>query len=167
MAAPTPKYVIMSMLKKYLLLFIVALTAFAASAQTPAVRWRTQVRMQNATEGTVTFRALIAEGWRLYGLTLPEGGPRPTHFDLAESNGIEFTGPVRPERAPLSVDDPLFDMTLTWWDSNIAFTAPFRVTDPATAAVKAKITYMACDGNSCLPPKTESIAAPVRIPAQR
>ncbi len=155
------------MYKKYTVLLIAVITAFMTMAQTPAIRWRTQVRMQNATEGTVTFRALIAEGWHLYGLTLPQGGPRPTQFDLSGSTGIEFTGPVRPERAPVSVDDPLFDMTLTWWDSNIAFTVPFRVTDAATARINAKITYMVCDGNSCMPPKTESIAAPVRIPAQQ
>lgn len=150
--------------KKYLILFLAIIAGIAAMAQTPAVRWRTRVAMQNATEGTVTFRALIAPSWHLYGLTLPEGGPRPTHFDLSGSTGIEFTGAVRPERAPLSVTDPMFDMTLTWWDANVAFTVPFRVTDAAHAVVKAKIEFMACDGNTCLPPKTESIAAPVRVP---
>ena len=137
----------MTMFKKMTLLVAVMLTALAAMAQTPPVRWRTQVRMTNRTEGTVTFRALITPGWHLYG------------------TGIEFTGAVTPERAAVSVDDPLFGMTLTWWDANVAFTAPFRVTDAATACVKAAITFMACDGNTCRPPLTERISAPVRIPA--
>lgn len=155
----------MTMFKKMTLLVAVMLTALAAMAQTPPVRWRTQVRMTNRTEGTVTFRALITPGWHLYGLTMPQGGPRATSFDLSGSTGIEFTGAVTPERAAVSVDDPLFGMTLTWWDANVAFTAPFRVTDAATACVKAAITFMACDGNTCRPPLTERISAPVRIPA--
>lgn len=149
-------------------LFILALAgllAYAASAQqpeaNPPVRWRTIVRMTSPNEGTVTFKALIEPGWHLYGLELPQGGPRPTRFDLGESTGIEFTSPVTPSREPVSTDDPMFGLTLSWWDANVNFTAPFRLTGEGTPTVKAAISYMACDGNTCRPPKTERISAPV------
>ena len=64
---------------------------------------------------------------------------------------MKFTGKVKPARTALSVEDPLFGMTLSWWDSNVEFTVPFRVTDPAEARIICKISYMACDGSSCRP----------------
>lgn len=139
-----------------------ALVASAATpAQTTPVRWRTSVRMTSDNEGVVTFKALIAQGWHLYGLELPQGGPRPTRIDLSASTGLEYTSPVAPSRAPLSAEDPMFGLTLSWWDSNVSFSAPFRLTGDATPMVKASITFMACDGTTCMPPRTETISAPV------
>lgn len=150
---------------RILLIALIGLAAVTAAAQQPQaaepVRWRTIVRMTSPTEGTVTFKALVASGWHLYGLELPQGGPRPTRIDLGESTGIEFTSPVTPSKTPVTTEDPMFGLTLTWWDSNVNFTAPFRLTGDGTPTVKAAITYMACDGSTCRPPKTERISAPV------
>lgn len=150
---------------RILLFAVLGMIALATAAQQPRdttpVRWRTIVRMTSPTEGTVTFKALIATGWHLYGLELPQGGPRPTVFDLGASTGIEFTSPVAPSRMPVSSQDAMFGLTLTWWDSNVNFTAPFRLTGEGTPTVKAAISYMACDGNTCRPPQTERISAPV------
>lgn len=144
------------------LALILALVASAAApATTSPVRWRTSIRMTSDTEGVVTFKALVAQGWHLYALELPQGGPRPTRIDLSASTGLEYTTPVTPSRAPLSADDPMFGLTLSWWDSNVSFSAHFRLTGEATAVVKASITFMACDGTTCMPPRTETISAPV------
>lgn len=133
-----------------------------AQAQQP-VRWRTIVKRTSATGGEVVFRALIEPSWHLYGTELPEGGPVATSFDLSGSTGVRFDGAVSPSRAPLSVDDPLFGMTLTWWDANVEFKVPFTITgSPDKACIKAAIKYMTCDGNSCRPPRTESLSS--RIP---
>lgn len=132
-----------------------------AAAQTPAVRWRTTVKMTSPTEGTVTVRALIGQGWHLYGFELPDGGPKPTVFDFLKSRGVEFTGDVKPSVKPVSAVDPLFRKTLEWWDANVAFSRSFKVTDRAAAHIGLSIRYMACDGNQCMPPKTENISVAV------
>ncbi len=119
------------------------------------------MRMSSPTQGTVTFKALIAEGWHLYGTEIPEGGPRATSINLSGSTGLEFTGPVSPQRTPERVDDPMFGMTLTWWDANVSFTVPFRLTGQENPTVKAAISYMTCNGTTCRPPKTERINATV------
>ena len=156
----------MKYIKYILAALLVLLAVVAVHAQSPndvpPVRWRTIVKMTSPTEGNVTFRALISQGWHLYGLEVPEGGPKATTFDLSKSTGVEFTGPVKPARAPLSVEDAMFGMTLTWWDSNVAFSVPFRLApEKGEARIGASITYMSCDGASCRPPKTERISAPV------
>lgn len=149
-------------MKRKLVALVVLLVAVAAVAATPPVRWRTFVKKTSETTGVVTFRALVAPGWHLYGMSIPEGGPRATSFNLEDSKGVKFTGNVVPSREPLEVSDPLFDMTLTWWDANVEFSVPFRITDRADARIECKIGYMSCDGNECRPPQTEAIAVPVK-----
>lgn len=139
---------------------------FAAEPEVQPVRWRTIIKTTGANTGTVTFRALLAPGWHLYGLDIPKGGPKATSFDLSGCEGVKFDGKLTPARKALKVNDPLFGMTLTWWDANIDFTVPFTVTDAAKARITAKITYMACDGTSCRPPATENISTPVKLKKQ-
>ena len=142
---------------------MVLFAIFAVSAQAPAnpVRWRAFASTEGAA-GTLTVRALVSDGWHLYGLELPKGGPKATKIDLTGSTGVEFTGDIVPTRRPLTVDDPMFGMKLTWWDSKVDFTAPFKVTDASNAQIKVSVTYMTCDGTTCRPPKTDIITIPVK-----
>ena len=137
--------------------------SLAAQGNVEPVRWRTFVKTNADGTGTVTFRALIAPGWHLYGLDIPEGGPKATSFDTSGSTGVKFTGKIKAARAPKEIDAELFGMKLAWWDANVEFTLPFKVTDAASAKINCKISFMACDGSSCRPPKTESISIPVKI----
>ena len=148
-------------MKRYMLA-LVALLVFAigAGAQTN-VKWRTSVRMTSPTEGVVTVRAIIPEGAHLYGLAMPEGGPRATSFDFSASKGVTLTGKLGAAPAPVSARDEAFGMDLQWWTGRVAFTQRFRVDDPAAARIDIKINYMTCNGANCMPPRTESISAPV------
>ncbi len=144
------------------LLFVGAAALCAAGPSDTPVRWRTIVKATGPDTGTVTFKALISEGWHLYGLTVPEGGPKPTSFDLKGSSDVTFMGKIQPSRKPLTIHDPLFGLKLDWWDANVEFTVPFKVTGDAPR-IECKINYMSCDGNTCRPPKTETIATPVKL----
>lgn len=142
------------------LILIVIAFAFAASAQTP-VRWRTSISMTSPTEGVITCKALISTGWHLYGLEMPQGGPRATTFDFSGCRGVSIEGKVTPSTAPIEQMDPLFGKTLTWWDRNVSFSVPFKVTDRDEAAVKIVIGYMCCNGGSCTRPQSESVTIPI------
>lgn len=138
-----------------------SLAGISLSAQQP-IRWRTIITATGTNQGTITFRALVADGWHLYGLKLPENGPKPTTFNLAGSKDIEFTGEIAPARKPISVDDPMFGMTLSWWDSNIDFSIPFKVTGPEPT-LDCVIGFMTCDGTTCRPPSKEKISTPIKL----
>lgn len=148
-------------MKKALVMLIAAISiVLTAQAQSP-VRWRTTVKMTSETEGVVTIKALISDGWHLYGLQMPEGGPKPTSFDFSGSNGIKTDGEIRPSESPIEQVDPLFGKKLSWWDRNVAFTQNFILIDKKDARVKVSISYMSCNGESCTPPKSESVSAPI------
>ena len=64
------------------------MAATAAMAQTvQPVKWRISVKMTSKTEGVVTIRAIVGQGWHLYGLDIPKGGPKPTSFNFSKSEG--------------------------------------------------------------------------------
>lgn len=148
-------------MKKYILalLAVVAVALGAAAQQT--VKWRTSVRMTSPTEGTVTIRAIIPEGAHLYGMKMPEGGPKATTFDFSSSKGVKLHGEVSAAPAPVTARDEAFGCDLQWWTSRVAFAQRFTLTDTKDARIGIKITYMTCNGANCTPPRTETISAPV------
>jgi len=155
-------------MKKALTLLIAVMAfTFAIQAQSP-VRWRISVRMTSATEGEILIKALISDGWHLYGLVMPKGGPKATSFDFSDSDGIALEGSICPSEAPIEQMDPLFGKKLSWWDRNVNFTQRFTLKERKDSCVKVAISYMSCNGGSCTPPKTETITTsiPEYNPAQ-
>lgn len=147
---------------KSLITIILLILAFPVLAQQP-IRWRASAQVGSNGMGEVTIRAVVQPGWHLYALDLPQGGPKPTTFDFSGSKGVKFTGKITPKRAPLSVKDDLFDMELQWWDSNIEFTIPFKIMEP-NASYNIVISYMACDGNTCMPPTKHTLTGKIIVP---
>ena len=148
-------------MKKVILSLILAVTAMAAAfAQAPAnpVAWRSNVKMQSATKGTVTFTAIVSEGWHLYGMQMPKGGPKPTTFSFAGSQGVKFAGAPVPSVQPVKKHDKMFDADVTYWEGRVKF-------DPAKAALAASVTYLGCNDQTCSPPKTHKFT--LRIPAAK
>lgn len=143
-------------MKRYIIAFMVVLACcIGALAQNP-IRWRMSVRMTSAVEGEVTLRALVEPGWHLYGTTLPDNGPKPTRFEFA-LKGVELTGALEASRAPLSQLDPLFNMQLNWWDSNVEFKQRFKLVNAEGARISATVHYMGCNNKNCLPPKSQTL----------
>lgn len=135
------------------------LGAFAASAQSPSpIKWRTTVKMLDDRDGILTIRAVIEKGWHLYGTKLPEGGPKPTTFDFAESRGVKFIGAFEPNAKPIEKEDAVFGTKLSWWAKNVTFTRKFRLSgDIKDAVISGKITFMGCNDETCMPPRTETV----------
>lgn len=148
------------MKKALLLLMAIAAMAIASSAQSP-VRWRASVNMTSPDEGEIVVKALIDDGWHLYGFDMPDGGPKPTRFDFSASTGIELNGEIRPSEKPIVRMDPLFGKNLSWWDRNVNFTQRFSVIDKENGVIRISITFMSCNGGTCTPPRTETISAPI------
>lgn len=73
------------------------LCAAAVSAQmvTP-VKWSVDSRMTSDTDGEILFSASIEERWHLYGLSLPDGGPKPTSVTYDRLDGVELVGELTP-----------------------------------------------------------------------
>ena len=148
-------------MKKYLIALTAVMAVVIGAAASQPVKWRTSVRMTSPTEGTVTVRAIIPEGFHLYGMSMPEGGPKATSLDFTGSCGITLIGSTGFAPAPVTAHDEAFGCDLQWWAGRVAFTQRFRLTDPKDAKVNIKISFMTCNGTNCTPPQTANISAPV------
>lgn len=143
------------MKRRYLLLLaILALCVSSAAAQIfDPVKWKSSVKMTDATSGVVTFTATIDGGWHVYGTHLPSGGPEPTAVQW-NNQGVKLVGALTPSKAPHKQHDETFDMDLSWWTGSVTLTQKFTVTGKEYR-IEGSIRYMACDDENCTPPKSE------------
>lgn len=148
------------MKKTILSLLTIFAIAIASVAQSP-VRWRMSVTMTSPNEGEIIITALISEGWHLYGLSMPQGGPKATQFNFSNSSGIELNGDIKPSHEPIVKMDPLFGKELSWWDRNVNFTQRFSVSNKQDGNINVQIFFMCCNSGTCTPPRIETISTSI------
>nr|WP_311522044.1 cytochrome c biogenesis protein CcdA [uncultured Porphyromonas sp.] len=134
--------------------FIALLPWSSTEAQmiTDAVSW--EQSHTNSADGLVTlsFKATLKQGWHIYDVTLPDGGPTPTSFALDEAKGVKLLGALKPSKEAASVYDPNFEMNLRWHTGSVIFEQQVQIEDPEHFVLAGDLTYMLCNDQTCLPP---------------
>lgn len=121
------------------------------------ITWSSKVEMASDNEGSVIFDAKIDEGWHLYGLQLPDGGPRPTTFNFDTLDGVELIGTPVASREPIERVDMVFHLNLSWWAADVSFSQKFKVTDKSGAyKIAGTISFQGCNDSSCMAPTKET-----------
>jgi thiol:disulfide interchange protein DsbD len=151
------------------LLLLILLTAVAA-VQRPAdiVRWSAAAPPKAVSAGgtaKIELTAKIEDGWKLYALTQPKGGPVPLEIVLEKS--APFTIVQKQITAPLPKveKDDTFNVDTQYYEREAVFTVPVIV--PKTAAGKQQVpldvTFQACGASICLRPFTQRINVEIRV----
>lgn len=120
------------------------------------VKWKSAIKMTDATNGVVTFTATVDAGWHVYGTHLPAGGPEPTSVHW-NNQGVKLVGGLTPSKAAHKQHDETFDMDLSWWTGSVTLSQKFTVT-AKEYKIEGSIRFMACDDENCTPPKSESFS---------
>lgn len=120
------------------------------------VKWKSAIKMTDATNGVVTFTATVDAGWHVYGTQLTAGGPEPTSVQW-NNQGVKLVGGLTPSKAAHKQHDETFDMDLSWWTGSVTLSQKFTVT-AKEYKIEGSIRYMACDDENCTPPKSESFS---------
>lgn len=122
------------------------------------VKWNCSVvtereNVRIGDEVVVRLTANIEEGWHVYGMEIPEGGPQATEVVVTEAKGVEALKDGRPKvlTKMKTAYDSTFMMTLGWWEKRCEMELKYRVTAEKWS-VKGYVRYMCCDDESCLPP---------------
>lgn len=113
---------------------------------------------------TATLTATIAAPWHLYSLAnAPDAGPVPTTLRPARPYLTAAGDPT--ETAPERAFDANFNTTLGWHAGTATFRVPLRLAAeaPASADLAVAIRYQACTDRMCLPPRTDTVAVPLRV----
>jgi DsbC/DsbD-like thiol-disulfide interchange protein len=116
----------------------------------------------------VKLVARIQDGWHLYGMRPLPDGPVPTRIQLPEGQPFVLTGSIQaPE--PQTLHDPGFNMEVELYEGEAAFTLPVRVAASTPAGFHKLVisaSYQTCNNTICLPPKTVTVEAEMRVPAR-
>lgn len=139
-------------MKKHLTL-IFALIAFTVgnSQILEPVKWNTSFEKISDTEYNLVSTATIESGWHLYSQDVPEDGPIPTTFTFDDANGdFKLIGNTS-EEVGRTVDDPVFQMKIKFFDESAVFVQKVELLGDVTT-VSGSVEFMVCDDTRCLPP---------------
>lgn len=133
----------------FLFAFIISLTGQAQILE--PVKWTTSVKKISDNEYQLIAEAIIESGWHLYSQNVPEDGPIPTTFTFHDANGaFKFIGNTS-EGKGHTVDDPIFQMKIKFFDNTAQFIQKVVFLEDITT-VQATVEFMVCDDTRCLPP---------------
>jgi len=139
-----------------------------ASGQTPEdiVTWTAHAPAQVAAGAhfDVELRGKIEDGWHIYSLSQPPGGPTTTTILLTGETFRQagtITGP-----APHRSFDPNFSMDTESHEGQVSYVIP-AIVDGTRLSGEQKlgieVTFQSCNDSLCLPPHTTRLQVPVKI----
>jgi len=137
---------------KHTLLFIILLSSWFTKAQiNEPVKWSTSVEKISETEYKLIAKVAIKSGWHLYSQNVPEDGPIPTTFMFDDADGaFNIVGNTSEEQGH-TVDDPVFEMKIKYFEDSAVFEQKIEVLGGQTT-VNGFVEFMVCDDERCLPP---------------
>lgn len=139
------------MKKLSLVVVAVLFTVVGAVAQIyNPVKWSVASKKLNSKEAVVFVKATIQEGWHIYGLNVPDGGPISTSFQFTASNDFSLNGKVAAP-APQSKYEKDLKMDVPFYSKEVTFQQKVSLKKNQTT-VKGIVEFMACDKSQCLPP---------------
>lgn len=137
---------------KKLITFLILIVAFSSNAQVlKPVKWTTAVNKISDTEYELVATATIDKGWHLYSQTVPEDGPIATSFTFEGNTNYLKKGNTSEDKGH-TVQDPVFDMEITYFDTKANFKQRIKLKGKVPFVVKGTVEFMVCDDSRCLPP---------------
>jgi len=121
-----------------------------AQIQEP-VKFSTKFKTLSDTEAEITFTGSIENGWHVYSVNLPSGGPISATFNTDKIDGVKLVGKLTPTSKEISKYDKIFEMNLKYFEHSVVFVQKIKFTKPVYN-IKGYLEYGACDDENCLPP---------------
>lgn len=150
-------------MKKIISFFVFFLLGSIVSiAQESPIKWSSSVEMSSESEGKLIFEVSISKGWHMYAFNQPEGGPKSTNISFENPEKIEFIGNYKFSSEPIKTFDKMFNLDLTWWDSDVKIERQFKLKDKSIAEVQGRIEYQGCNDKSCIAPQKEIFAVKIK-----
>ncbi|HEX6975803.1 MAG TPA: protein-disulfide reductase DsbD domain-containing protein [Vicinamibacterales bacterium] len=157
-------------MKSVTLVAVLALVPVAAHAQKPAdvVHWsvKAPAPVKAGAAARIEIAADIEEGWHLYALTQPAGGPPPMTIAIAKDQPFDIKKGTIAGPAAITAADVNFGTETQYYEGKATFTVPVTpksALKPGRHAVPVEITFQACNNRICLRPTTETLTTDVTI----
>ncbi|MBV4360400.1 protein-disulfide reductase DsbD domain-containing protein [Pinibacter aurantiacus] len=143
-----------------LLMVIVTLTVFG-QAEEPA-QWTFSAKKVNDTIFEIHLSAKLEEGWHIYSQSTPEGGPVATSVSFSKNPQLMLKGDIIEEGKLEKNFETMFGVEVFRFSKKVDFVQTVLIKPNAKANASGSITYMTCDDEQCIPPKTVEFSVPVK-----
>ncbi|MBT8189895.1 MAG: hypothetical protein KJO29_05660 [Bacteroidia bacterium] len=107
----------------------------------------------NEDEKELVFEAEMQSNWVIYSQHTDPDGPVPTYFELEDSEDFKSNAEVEELSIPEKKMDDLFGVEVIKFNNTASFSQKMEFVRDG-AKIKGSVTYMTCDNQRCLPPKT-------------
>jgi len=144
---------------RYILIAVVAfISQFGYGQIFEPVKWTHELKITGQATGEIVHKATIEKNWHLYGMNIPENGPRPTQIVYEKLVNAQKTGSIIAKSKLIDVYDNSFQMNLSWYANEAVFVQKISFQDATQVKVEGYVEYMACDDERCLPPAQDEFS---------
>jgi len=145
---------------------IVAAIAAASGQRLDPIQWTLTSDISKVPPGSsvpLHLKAKFQEGWHLYSLTTPKGGPIPTTAELAENPSVKDSKLYQPP--PIRQFDKNFNLDTETFEKEVDLPLTASLGPDAKGAVEllANVRYQACNERQCLPPRKKTASFTVVV----
>jgi thiol:disulfide interchange protein DsbD len=122
-----------------------------------------EVRPGRAT--AISLEAQIAKGWHIYSLAQKPGGPIPLTIRLIGSGDAVIRGVIKAPQ-PEREFDKNFGIETELYSGNPLFTVEVAVPSRSRGgarSIQLGARYQVCSETLCLPPRTDTLSATLRV----
>lgn len=140
-------------MKKVTLIFALVFTTLLLNAQIlNPTKWTFDSK-QNGNEAELIFKATVEEGWHVYDINLPDGGPIPTTITYNDSTLFDFVGDIQRSKDPITVFDENFNLNVSYYGEEVTFTQKIKLHSGEPVTIKGNVLFMSCNDENCTPPE--------------
>ena len=145
---------------------LVAAIAAADAQKLDPIQWILTSDVTKAPAGATVplhLKATFQEGWHLYSLTTPQGGPIPTTAALADNPAVKSAKLYQPP--PNRQFDKNFNLDTETFEKQVDLPLSATLAPDAKGSVEltANVRYQACNDRQCLPPRKKTAAFTVTV----
>ena len=140
-----------------LVLLLGSLLTVASAQMVNPVKWDITTKQEGNTL-VITYKAAIQDGWHLYNMNVPEGGPEKTSLTFENLQGAKLQGPSHfVTGKPITKYDDAFGMDLTYYEGSASIQQKVNLLG-GDYNIEGYLTYMSCCDGMCTPPTNEEFA---------
>jgi thiol:disulfide interchange protein len=154
------------------ILFVLAVIFSFASLKgqvNDPVTWSFSYEKKGANDYELIFKATIQDGWHIYSVDVPKGGPIATSFRFDSTGKYTLNGKPFEVTKPVEKMDEAFGFKIKTFSGSAEFRQKIT-TDSSGLSVNGTLTFAACNASTCTPPQdvefSFSAAAPAKEPVK-
>jgi len=149
------------MRKRALLLLLLVSGAKLFSQVQDPVSWSFKYDKTGENTYEVVMTAGIDQGWHMYSMDIPAGGPIATSFAFETATGYSVAGNVYAVTKPEVKFDQSFEMNIGMYSNSAEFRQKIEVKN-YPSVVKGTVTFMSCNDKECLPPRDVEFSVTIK-----